>query len=345
MRDRPDISPLLPDEEALRARRRALVETLAAAPRRRRSAGARRALAVALATLAVGAGVAWAAGAFSAGDVSPDAGVACYETASLQASAAIFQSAADPVAKCARLWRRDELGLRLRRLEREGKIPERADKTPPLVACTGKGRGVLVMPGPAGTCQRLGLVPLPHDYEPIAVSHARAYRAWFEIEKATDWESLARLGDVVCASPQAAAARARVALSHLDPVHAVVPVRIHGGLPCAKELDAQGGGLNVVTITRTTAREEARGRAASEALRGLGDRTRERCVAPAEFLREARVRLERAGVTGVEVRMHGRGRCVSGAGSGMDGHYRWLEFFAVSKDVWAAEMPAAGRAG
>ncbi len=336
MTDRPDISALLPDEETVRARRQALIESVEVAPRRRRGAGARRALTVALATLAVGAGVAWAAGAFSASDVSPDAGVACYETASLHGDAAIFQSAADPVAKCARLWREGALGLRLQRLEREGRIPERADKTPPLVACTAKGRGVYVMPGPDGTCERLGLVPLPHDYEPIAVSHARAYRAWFEIEKATDWESLARPGDVICASPQAAAARARTALSHLDPIHAV-PVRIHGGQPCAKELDAQGGGINVVTITRATAREEARGRAASEALRGLGERTRERCVAPAEFLREARARLDRAGVSGIEVRVHGHGRCISGAGSGMDGHYRWIEFFAVSKHEWASQ--------
>jgi len=84
--------------------------------------------------------------------------VGCYERPSLHASAAILHGP-DPIAVCAKLWREGVLGTTLRRLEREGKIAERPDKTPDLVACAGDYPAVTyVFPGEGpSVCRRLGL--------------------------------------------------------------------------------------------------------------------------------------------------------------------------------------------
>ncbi len=86
--------------------------------------------------------------------------VGCYEKPSLHASAAILHGA-DPIAICARLWREGVVGTVIRRLEREGKIAERPDKTPDLVACVGDYPAVTyVFPGEGpAVCRRLGLRP------------------------------------------------------------------------------------------------------------------------------------------------------------------------------------------
>lgn len=89
-----------------------------------------------------------------------DMSVGCYEEASLQASAAI-QHDRYPTAICAELWRKGDIGTRLRRLEREGKVEPRPTGYPPLVACAYEGSSTAhVFPGSGPTvCRRLGLVP------------------------------------------------------------------------------------------------------------------------------------------------------------------------------------------
>jgi hypothetical protein len=90
-----------------------------------------------------------------------DMSVGCYEQPSLQGSAAILHDP-DPVAICAQLWREGSLGLRLKRLEREGKIePDPGRYSPNLVACAEEGSSAAhVFPaGSPAICRRLGLVP------------------------------------------------------------------------------------------------------------------------------------------------------------------------------------------
>jgi hypothetical protein len=86
--------------------------------------------------------------------------VGCYEKPSMQANTAILYGP-DPIAICAKLWREGVVGTTLRRLEREGKIAERPDKTPSLVACKGDYPAVTyVFPGTGpSVCRRLGLLP------------------------------------------------------------------------------------------------------------------------------------------------------------------------------------------
>jgi hypothetical protein len=93
-----------------------------------------------------------------------DDSIGCYETASLHASVAILHGR-DPLATCAGLWRRGEIGTRLRRLEAEGKIaPDPRRSSPHLVACTEDGTPALVFPasGPQ-ICRHLGLRVLDLD--------------------------------------------------------------------------------------------------------------------------------------------------------------------------------------
>jgi hypothetical protein len=93
-----------------------------------------------------------------AGHLRPSFG--CYEKPSLHASAAILHGT-DPIAICAKLWREGVVGTAIGRLEREGKIAERPDKTPDLVACTGEYPAVTyVFPAEdPSVCRRLGLRP------------------------------------------------------------------------------------------------------------------------------------------------------------------------------------------
>jgi hypothetical protein len=98
-----------------------------------------------------------------AGAGSLDHSVGCYAQASLHADTSIVHGA-DPIATCAELWREGVVDTRLRRLEREGKIEPRPNRSSPhLVACAYEGSSVAqVFPaaGPA-VCSRLGLVPFP----------------------------------------------------------------------------------------------------------------------------------------------------------------------------------------
>lgn len=302
----PDISALLLDETTISARRRALVSEVSPRPTRRRSSiGPRRLLAAVVALAALSGGGAWAAGVFSADDIAINAGVGCYEAPSLNSSAAIFSAAADPVAKCARVWR-------------EGVLGERPGHSPHLVACAADGKPVFVFPGPDGLCQGLGLQPLPDDYAPRGIAHARAFAALHQIGELPPPASS-------CVSPQAAAERAR---GRLSPAYADVEVAIEGDQPCAREYRPVGDHIGVRTVSRAEGASLWRGARVTAALSGLIDwRTINRCHAPGPVASEARRLLARAGLEEVEVRVEGSGPCLL-AGTGSDGENRSLIFFA-----------------
>jgi hypothetical protein len=239
MKSKLDISILLPDEDAVRARREALVAELRPGGSRRRSPVPARRLLVAVAALIVlSGGVALASGVFSADDIAVSAGVGCYERPSLQASAAIYISAADPVAKCERTWR-------------EGAMTG-GDSTevPHLVACTAKNRPVMVFPGDGdAVCERLGLAPLPSDYAPAGRAHARAYAALFKLMLRGS-----PTPNSTCSSAQAQATFARDLLSSTYPD---VPVSIEGGGPCAGGYELAGeqaDRIGVITVSRARGR-------------------------------------------------------------------------------------------
>jgi hypothetical protein len=308
MNSTPDISPLLPDEDTVRARREVLTDVAADSRRGRRGPiRARRVLVAVAILLALGGSVAWAAGFFSADDIAVNAGIGCYDRPSLHADATIFHAAADPVAKCAELWHEGVVDTR------------RGPASPHLVACTGDDKPVYVFPGAAGVCDRLGLVPLPSDYAARGAAHARAFRA------------LSAMGElppspkVACLSPRSAADRARVRLAL---VNADVTVSIQGTQPCAHEYRAVGDHIAVITFPRAKGIAQKRGARIAIALRSLLEGlSADRCQAPDEFLRKVRRRLAAAGLGGVAVRMAGHGSCVSGSyGEGADN--RWVEFFA-----------------
>lgn len=309
-----DISSLLPGEEAVRRRREALVESLPPAdprrpgPRRRRRASPK--LLVALACLLVAsAGVAVAAGVFSADEIAVGDGVGCYAQPSLRASAAIFAAAADPVAKCSRVWREGVL------------TGGRSTDVPHLVACTGDGEPIRVFPaGGDGVCGRLGLVPLPADYAAVGRAHARAYAA---LSVLLSREARAPGGP--CPDPKARVGFARRLLAA---EYADVPVVVEGRKPCAGGYELSKNRAADRIAVRTVSRRRAAAIAeAREWQRGVARvqaalapifgrpprfrRTRESCVAPQSLAAEARRTLDRAGFGGVRVRVAGDGACAS----------------------------------
>lgn len=122
------------------------------APARRR-----RWLAIVLApaaVLAVAAG-AYAIIAYSAQDVVD--GIGCYAAASTDSDTTVVAAdGRDPVEVCAELWE-------------EGVVAEGVHEAPPLVACVPpEGRAVSVFPGQQGTCEELGMSPLPAGYRKAA---------------------------------------------------------------------------------------------------------------------------------------------------------------------------------
>jgi hypothetical protein len=105
------------------------------------------------AALAVGAGA--YAIIHSAQDVVD--GIGCYAEASTQSNTTVVVAdGRDPVEVCAELWE-------------EGVVAEGAHEAPPLVACVPQeGRAVSVFPGEQGTCEELGMSPLPAGYRKAA---------------------------------------------------------------------------------------------------------------------------------------------------------------------------------
>jgi hypothetical protein len=148
----PDIDVLLPDEDAVRARRDALVDELRRPSTVPRLPIAPRRLVLLLALLLAASGGAAATGLFTADDVKVEAGVGCYASADLHTTISVMPATPDPVAACAEVWR-------------EGAIDGRTGFAPPLVACSGQDEPVRVMPSDdPNICARLGLLPLPADY-------------------------------------------------------------------------------------------------------------------------------------------------------------------------------------
>lgn len=306
MSPKPDISALLPDEATISARRRALVGEVSRRPARRRSSiGPRRLLVAVAALAALSGGGAWAAGVFSADDIAINAGVGCYEGRSFNSSAAIFQAAADPVAKCAKVWR-------------EGVLGERPGRSPHLVACAADGKPVFVFPGPDDLCDDLGLQPLPDDYAARGLAHARAFAALHQVGELPPPSSS-------CVSPLAAAERAR---DRLPSTYADVEATIEGDRPCAREYRPVGDHIGIRTVSRAEGASLRRGARVTAALSGLIDwRTVNRCHSPGQVASEARRLLATAGLEEVEVRVEGSGPCLL-AGTGSDAMNRSLIFFA-----------------
>jgi hypothetical protein len=242
MTEKPDLSPLLPDDATVRVRRGAL-ETELARPRRRRRRVRRRLAVVVIALVAVGGGAAWAAGVFSAKEISFAAGVGCYSEARLNGpnlAIAIFHAAADPIAKCERLWGEGVIDTVQRRLAREGKIDyPKGPYPPPLVACARPDSPVAVFPGGAGVCEELGLKPLPGDYGALGREAARAYAAWHVLA------GQIQIRPENCSPPQRIAARARDLLRAHD--YGDVRVLVSGSGPCAKAVEPRGRTVDVLT--------------------------------------------------------------------------------------------------
>lgn len=308
MDEKKQMDALLPSDSAIRARRVALEAELnrAAPSRRLRRRSARAAIALVV-LVAIGTGVAWAAGVFSASEIAVDAGVGCYDRASFHGDIAIFPAAADPVAKCARVWREG------------GMTGGNSTAVPHLVACAAEGRPVMVFPGPDSVCERLGLSPLPSDYPAPGRAHARAYRALFILKSRN-----APAPNSACPSPRGQAAFARSLLSR---AHSDVPVVIESGGPCGAGYTLtgrDGDRIAVIAVSRARGRVnlEARNRrramgrvqAVLDPLFGRPPRfrrTREQCLDPREFAAEARGALSRAGRGDIPVRIQGDGECVS----------------------------------
>lgn len=298
MTDKPDISPLLPDDTALAVRRRALEAELGARRRSPRRAPRRRFVLAVVALVALGGGAAWAAGVFSASEISFQAGVGCYSEARLSGphlSVTVTHAAADPVAKCEGYWHEGVVDTGLRRLGREGKIDYPPEHYPPhLVACANPGSGIAVFPGPDEVCEKLGMEPLPADYVAPGREAARAYTAWNRI--------LARNSQIKpgeCRPPAPIAERARGLLAAHG--YGDVPVQISADGPCAKAVESRG---RAIEVTTTTAHEDDVSRLAGRAfdtLSGLFERASLECIAPERFGALARAALDRAGLGEVRV--------------------------------------------
>ncbi len=106
------------------------------------------------AALVVAAG-AYAIIARSAQDVVD--GIGCYAEASTQSDTTVVAAdGRDPVQVCSELWE-------------QGVVAEGTTEAPPLVACVPpEGRAVWVFPGAQGTCEELGMSPLPAGYRKAA---------------------------------------------------------------------------------------------------------------------------------------------------------------------------------
>lgn len=114
-------------------------------PRRQRS---RRPLIAVTAVVAAGLALGMA---YLTRDVSEQTGIGCYAAADLQADTAVIgASGGDPETGCADLWERGEFG--------PGPVPE-------LSACVLASGAVGVFPGDGGTCGKLGLAPIPDNYQ------------------------------------------------------------------------------------------------------------------------------------------------------------------------------------
>lgn len=291
----PDISPLLPDEATVRARRDALTQDAQARdPRQRYPSRARsRRLVVVLASLLLlSAGAAVADRLLSADDVKLAAGVGCYDRASLDANVTFTRSVADPAAACAALWRR-------------GAVTAHESTEPPrLVACADADQPVRVFPGSsAAVCRDLGLERLPADYPPAGARSAKAYAAL---------EALAAI-DTATARCPSARAQAELARARLAAADKAVAVTIAAGGPCAGGYDVVGDGIAVLTVSESEAHANWLDARIGSTLAPLFAGPQADCRSPEDVARAARQRLDDANLGAVSVRVDGAGDCL-GAG-------------------------------
>jgi hypothetical protein len=325
----PDISALQPDEAAERARREALVAELRGPLRPRRVRGAKRLALAVLAMLAFGGGVAWAAGLFSADDVSLEAGIACFSEPRLHGhdlAVTYTHASAEPLAKCAKYWREGVMDV------------DRGSVAPPqLIACTKQDAGVFVFPGPAGLCGRLGLEPLPADFAAAGREAGRAYTAWFKFLM-DDAEVPA--GE--CRSPREMAEKARARLAKT--AYGDVRVVVRGDWPCARMIDPEGGAIVVFTTSRTEDRRQALGARAALALGPLMDEANDRCLAPEQFEARGKAALARAGLSEVRVHVYRPYEPCVGAAFGYDPENAIASFDGDSRKLWKANSIAAKKA-
>jgi hypothetical protein len=155
---------------------KALGDEIERAAKRRRGRIRRRIAFGAVAFAIAATGTAAATGVFSSAPPEQLAttGISCYTKADLEHAdvSVLSTSTAPPIAACRR------------ELKTDG----------PLVACAGPA--VIVLPGPAGTCEKLGLKPLPAAYAAERLKVARLGRRIEAIEATDD-----------CWDPQRLAAR------------------------------------------------------------------------------------------------------------------------------------------
>lgn len=325
---RPDLSPLLPDEAALAAKRRALVAELEPSPGRPRRVK-RRLVLVLAAMLALGGGVAWAAGVFSADEVALENGIGCYSEPRLQGpelAVTVVGAGADPVAKCGKLWS-------------EGVVDSRGGPaSPELVACSKPDQGVFVFPGDPGLCARLGLEPLPADFAPAGREAARAYTAWTQLIAAEMQEIPA--GE--CRSPEAVAAAARKRLEGTG--YQDIRVEVVGDRPCASYVNPHGSVIAVLTRTRGEDEAQALGGRAADALSRLLDRAIDECVSPAEFERLAEAALELEGLGKVGVKVWRPEDPCTGGSYGFSPHPPTVELSGDSRKTWEGNRAGYHRA-
>jgi hypothetical protein len=331
MNEKPDTSQLLPDDAEIAARRRALEAELE--PSRRFLRRPRRRLAMALvALLTLAGGAAWAAGVFSAEEISFRAGVGCYSEARLDGprlSITVFHAAADPVAKCEKYWREGVVDTGLRRLGREGKIDyPPADYPPHLVACANPGSAIAVFPGADGVCEKLGMEPLPADYAGPGREAARAYTAWNRI--------LARRFQVLkpgdCLSPGPIAERARRLLA--DHGYPDVAVRLSTEGPCAKSVEPRGRAVEVLTTSRHEDDTSRLAERAFDALSELFERASLECIPPERFGALARDVLSQAGLSQIQVGVEQRTFPCTYGGGGFSPEELRVDIGASDRKTW-----------
>jgi hypothetical protein len=102
-------------------------------------------------------------------------GIGCAATAELESDLTVVAAdGGDPVEVCAGLWE-------------DGVVAAGVHRAPPLVACTTPdSAGVWVFPGDEGTCEELGMGPLPGGYERAAARYGpmreELYRRLYALE-------------------------------------------------------------------------------------------------------------------------------------------------------------------
>ncbi len=308
MTSEPEITVLLPDERETSALRDAMTAEVEAMGSRRsrlsfrsrRGRGPSRlaVILVTLCTVGIGAGLAGAAGVFSAEEMEVEAGIGCYSEATLTPkSTTIIGPRQDPIAACAELWRQGVVK------------PGSKGMVPPLVACTGVDQPVRVMPGKdASVCARLDLVPLPADYADASAATERLQLALKSLGKG----EYPGASGPACKSPVGAVDQAVAKLERGG--FTGIPISIEGDRPCAGHFDVEDDGLNLITATEAQIQIWQLGGRLDRLLKStVGSASAvagRRCVDPQVVAAKAERRLAEQGLGEVEVMIEGRGPCM-----------------------------------